>query len=298
MEPITAGLIGAGLGSLFGSKDKKVKWSEPAESSNARKKLLARGQDSVAFPTRKIADLSEMELGVEQRVQGILDRGPSAERQTALDAALKQATTPVDVANMPELQAIFKQIQEQGELESNRLGRSLQLRGTIGSTGGRDILGRNLMDVQERLVGAASPYLMQARDLQSQAVRDVGTLVGQKQTDEISRLGLGSAVGSLRRNITQAMSDADYQKILNDLKFRYETQPNILSMATTTPQPVISGGGPSVLQQISGVASLMAPFVSGGTSLPGNQAAISAAGGLGSVANSSSGWLSSSMLLP
>ena len=246
---------------LFSSPKKDVEFREPAASSEARKELVARGNESVAYPTRLIADLSEMELEVERRVQELMESGPSSERDAVIQEALTTATTPADVANLPELQAIFKQISERGEIEAGRLGRGLQLRGTIGTTGGRDILGRHASETTEALMRGAAPFLAQARELKAQAGRDVGQLVGQRELETTSRLGLGAAVGELRRNIGQAKTDADYQKVLNDIAFRYQIQPGLLQSALVDPQPVITGGGPSILQKVGSAASQIAPFV-------------------------------------
>lgn len=246
---------------LFSSPGPELEWVEPAESREARRRLLELGQESVAYPTRQIADLSEMELQVEQQTRDIMERGPSGARQQALDVALEQATTPIDVANMPELQAIFNQIREQGSLEANRLGRSLQIRGTIGTTGGRDMLGRSLSDVYQRLMREAAPYLSEARQMRSQSVRDVTNIVGQQQTAEAGRLGLGAAIGALRRSIEDARFGADYETALNNIAHRFQIQPRILQSVLTNPETYIRGGGPSEMQKISSAARQITPFI-------------------------------------
>ena len=257
--------------SLFGSPKKKVKFAEPAKSAEARKEIVARGTESLAYPTQQMADLSEMELDVELRVRELMESGPSSEREAVLGEFTKTATTPVDVANLPELQAIFKGITEEGQEEAGRIGRSLQLRGSLNTTGGRDVLGRHTTDTTEALMRGAAPYLAQARELKAQAGRDVGTLAGQKELETTSRIGLSAAIGELRRNIGQAKTDADYQKLINDINFRFGVQPQILSSALVNPQPYVSGGGPSEMQKISsavsqigGVTSALSGFSGGG----------------------------------
>jgi len=142
----------------------------------------------------------------------------------------------------------------------------------------------------------AAPFLSEARGLKAQAGRDVSNIVGQQETAEVGRLGLGSAIGALRRDIVQAKLDAAFQKKLADIEHRFKTQPHILSLATTTPESVVSGGGPTGLQSAMGAAGSIAQILAGlnKTNLPGNQAAITAAGGLGNVANMSSDWLADS----
>ncbi len=251
---------------IFSSK-KTVKPTEPKTSVESREALLARGTESVEFPGRRIAGLTELELGVERQAQARLTAGPSPEREAVIQEFLRTATTPVDVANLPELQGIFKRITELGELEANRLGRATQIRGTAGTTGGRDILARNLTDVQERLVGAAAPFLIEARGLKAQAGRDVGTLTGQREFETAGRLGAAGAVGFLRRDIEQAKLDADLSKILADIQFRFQTQPQLLQAGLVTPGFRTSGGGPSELQKIAsaiGQAGQIVGAVAGG----------------------------------
>ncbi len=261
---------------LFSSPKVKDKFIEPAVSREAREELFARGKESVDFPTRGIADLSETELEVERQAQAQLTAGPSPERETVIQEALRTATTPANVANLPELQAIFKQIAELGEIEANRLGRGLQIRGSIGSTPARDILGRQLTATTEALARGAAPFLIEARRAKSQAGRDVSTFVGQREAETTGRLGVGGAVGALRRDIEQIKLDADLNKFLRDIQFRFQTQPNLLGAALVTPRITTTGGGPSELQKVSSAISQIAPFVSAfsgagstqGTSVP------------------------------
>ncbi len=249
---------------LFSSSSKKVKFVEPAASAEARKELVARGKESVAFPTRQIADLSDSELEVERQTQALLGAGPSPEREAVLQETLRMATTATDVANLPELQAILADITERGEIEANRLGRGLQLRGSIGSTPGRDILGRKLTDVQRSLVGAAAPFLSEARQLKAQAGQDVSTIVGQREGETLNRLGLGGAVGSLRRNISQAKLDAPLEQALRDIEFRFQIQPGLLANALVTPEATITGGGPSLFSQAAPLIGTVTGAVIGG----------------------------------
>jgi len=282
MSFVAASLItgGAMVGSaaLSGGGGKSVGWSEPKASKEARKLLLERGQASLAYPTKQIANLSAMELEVERQAQARLTAPPSPERETIIQEFMRKATTPADVANLPELQAIFKQITELGELEANRLGRGLQIRGTLGTTGGRDILGRHATATTEALMRGAAPFLSEARGLKAQAGRDVGTLVGQRETETTGRMGVAAAVGELRRGITQAKLDAPFEKALRDLEFRFQIQPGLLRSVLVSPQPVTTGGGPSEMQKISSAAGQIAPFVSALSGLGGFGGGISPSG--------------------
>ena len=264
MSFVAAALIigGATVASAALSKGggKKVGFTEPKASAEARRLSLELGQESVKFPGRKIADLTETELEVERQIQDILQAGPSPEREAVLQQLLKTATTPI--GESPQLQAIFKQITEAGQEEAGRLGRSLQIRGSMGTTGGRDILARNLTDVQQRLVGAAAPFLA----LQQQAGRDVSNIISQRFGEKTTALGLGGAVGQLRRGIEQTKLDVELEDFIRDINFRFGTQANILAGAQVNPTAVVSGGGPSTGQQIAGGIQTALPllFLAGG----------------------------------
>lgn len=234
---------------IFGQGKTKIEVIEAEESAEARKELLKRGQESVQFPTRQIADLSAAELEVEQRARAIIEEGPSEARQQALDLAL-EAAQPRDITQDPVFQAVQRGVVREGQLESNRLGRAIQLRGGAGSTAGRDILARNVTGIEANLLAAAAPFLFEARASQERARGQVSSIVGEQQRAETSRLGLGSAVGALRRDIEQARTDANFQRVLDEINFRFGTQANLLGATLTTPATVVSGGAKSIFEQI------------------------------------------------
>ncbi len=264
MSFIAAAVIvgGAAVASAALSKgggDKKVGFTEPEQSAEARRLSIELGTESVKFPGRRIADLSQTEIEVERQVQQLLKAGPSPEREAVLQELLKTATA--DVTEDPQLQAIFAKITEAGQLEANRLGRGLQISGAAGSTPGRDILGRSVTDVQERLTAAAFPFLA----LKQQAGRDVSNIISQRFGEKTTALGLGGAVGQLRRGIEQSKLDIELEDFIRDINFRFGTQANILAGAQVQPTAVVSGGGPSTGQQIAGgVQSLLPLLLLGG----------------------------------
>ena len=196
------------------------------------------------FPERKVADVDPLTQTAYQLTEGYVGSGPSDAYTTALAEARKTATTPVDVANMPEYQALAEQIAAYGQTEANRLQRGNIMTGNASwqSSAGRDVLGRSVTETQQRMMAAAVPFLQQARTQQQQAVSQLQSLDVQGQNSVLSKIDVGSRVGEILRGIEAAKLEAAYQNAMDPLNFRYVTQPQIASVAfgapyTSTQQP-------------------------------------------------------------
>lgn len=244
---------------LFDSPKKKVKFKELAVSAASRKELQARGNESVAFPTRQIADLTDTELEVERQAQARLEQGPSELTQLGLDLTA-EAARGTDPLEDPTIKALIAEATRIGQEETGRVGRAVQIRGGLGSTTGRDVLGRSVGATQERVIAAASPLISQKLGITERARTG---LIGAEETLEAGRLGLGGAVGALRRSIKQEKFDADINKFIRDINFRFGTQAGLLQSTLVSPTPVVTGGGPSEFQKAASIASQVAPVVAG-----------------------------------
>lgn len=244
---------------LFSSPKKEVGFEEPKLSKEARKELVARGKESIEFPTRQIADLTPAELEVERQAIARLEEGPSELTRLGLDLT-REAAIGTDPLQDPTIKALIAEATRIGQEETGRVGRGVQIRGGLGSTTGRDILGRSVGQTQERVIAAVSPLISQKLGITERARTG---LIGAEESLEAGRLGLGGAVGALRRSIQQSKFAADIEKFVNDINFRFGTQANILQSTLTSPIPVVTGGGPSELQKVSGAISQLAPFVGG-----------------------------------
>ncbi len=263
------------------SPKKKVKFKEPAVSAASRKELAARGRESVAFPTQQIADLTETELEVERQVKARLEQGPSELTRRGLDltAAAAEQTDPLQD---PTIKALIAEATRIGQEETGRVGRAVQISGNLGSTTGRDALGRSVGATQERVISAVSPLISQKLGITERARTN---LIGTEEGLEANRLGLGGAVGALRRSIKQSKFNATLNKFINDINFRFVTQSNLLKSTLVSPQAVVSGGGPSELQKAAAIGAQIAPFVAGiagaggGGGAAGAFSAFTAAGG-------------------
>ena len=250
---------------LFSSGKSKVEFKESAQSAAANKRLKALGEESVAFPTRQIADLTDTELEVERQAIERLETGPSELTQRGLDltAAAAEQTDPLQD---PTIKSLIAEATRIGQEETGRVGRSVQIRGGLGSTTGRDVLGRSVGQTQERIIAAASPLISQKLGITERARTN---LIGAEEGLETNRLSLGSAVGGLRRRIKQAKFDADIEKFITDINFRFGAQANVLK-GQIDKTPVVSGGDPSLFSQaapILGAAAL--GLATGGFGLAG-----------------------------
>lgn len=218
--------------------DSEVEMKYPKELRGIMKMLGQRATEAAPqFPQRQVAGAGALEQLAGQLTQGYMTAGPSDAYSTALAEATKTATTPVDVANMPEYQALLNRIGAYGQTEANRLQRGNILTGNPSwrSTAGRDVLGRSVTETQERMMAAAVPFLQQARSEKQQAVEQLGQLEQMGQARTLSQISAGSQVGQMLRTIDQAKLEAEYQNLMDPLRFRYETQPGVAGVAAGVP---------------------------------------------------------------
>lgn len=233
---------------LFTSKKESIGFAEPKRSREAGEELLARGMESVAFPTQRIADLTPAELEVERQVIARLEGGPSELTQRGLDLTAA-AAEGIDPLKDPTIRALIDEATRIGQEETGRVGRSVQIRGGLGSTTGRDELGRSTTATEQGIVAAASPLISQQLGITERARTG---LIGVEEGLEANRLSLGGAVGSLRRNIQQSKFDASINKFIDDINFRFGTQARLLQTQLVAPSTFTKGGGPSEIQKVTG----------------------------------------------
>lgn len=255
IEPTTAALLagGAGLtiGSIFGgSKSKKVKL--PPQFHEAMNELLARGKADVKFPTAGVAPLSPEQKQAIARGTAFAGSPVPSELGLASET-FAGLTAPGDILDRPEVRGVIGKATEEGNLLLNRAARSIGLRqpGTTAGTPGRDILGRGVTAVQERIAAALSEFLNAAENRKLAAAQGLQGVGAAKDTAELRRVGTGIDLGALTRSIEQQIEDARFQKMINDINFRFQTQPQILSSVLGNVQGTVTGGQPSTFAQAS-----------------------------------------------
>lgn len=229
---------------LFGSEKSEIEFVESAQSKRAGAELEKRGTESIAFPTRQVADLTEIELKIEEQARAQVFGGPSELTQRGIDltAAAAEQTDPLQD---PTIKALIAEATRIGQEETGRVGRAVQIRGALGSTTGRDVLGRSVGQTQERIISAVSPLISQKLGITERARTDI---IGLTEGLEVNRASFGGAVSALRRSIVGAKSAADIEKFINEINLKFGPQANILqSLRDKT--PVITGGDPSLFSQ-------------------------------------------------
>jgi len=267
MEPTTAMILAGGMmgSSLLGkSKSKKIKL--PPQYYKAMDELLARGKTDVRFPTQGIAPLSELE----QTGIGLGKDYISSPTSPDVDLATqtyRDIAAPGDILERPEVRGMVGKATEEGNLMLNRIGRGMVTRGAFGSTAGRDILGRGVTSIQERIAAALSEYLNQAESRRLYAAGGLERTGLAKETTKLKKVGTAMDLGALTRSIQQSIKDAKFNKLISEIKMRYETQPAALSSVMGQSTGVVTGGEPSMFAQASPLIGqlLSAAIMSGGS---------------------------------
>lgn len=266
MDPMTAALMAGGIGltagsMLGGSKKKKLKL--PPQYYKAMDELLARGKADVSFPTQGIAPLSEMErTGIDIGKDFLTSKSPDIDFATQ---TYRDIAAPGDILERPEVRGMISKATEEGNLMLNRMGRGMVMRGTFGSTPGRDILGRGITSIQERIASALSEYLNQAESRRMGAAAGLERTGLAKETTQLKKIGTAVDLGSLTRSIQQSIQDAKFNKLISEIKMRYETQPATLSSVMGQTTGVVTGGEPSMFAQASPlIGSLLSAAIMSG----------------------------------
>lgn len=250
------------MGNFFKSSEKRLKL--PAQYYKAMDELLARGKADVKFPTQQIAPLSELEeTGIGLGKDFISSTSPDLDFATQ---TYRDIAAPGDILERPEVRGMIGKATEEGNLMLNRMGRGMVMKGTFGSTPGRDILGRGITSIQERIANALSEYLNAAENRKLYAAGGLERTGLAKETTQLKKIGTAVDLGSLTRSIQQSIKDAQFNKLISEIKMRYETQPQMLSSVTGSAVGFIKGGEPSEFSQITGaIAPLLgAAIMSGG----------------------------------
>jgi hypothetical protein len=233
----------------------KTKWKEPGYSIEARNYItdLYKG-GTPDIPLQRIAEMSPQE----QAAMSILTRylgSESEPRKLATELATKTATTPVDITQIPEYKGLLDTVLEEGRLEANRLGRTLQQTGGAESTPGRDILARSVDATTAKALGALAPYAADERNKRFNAISLLNMLAGDTEAAEINKIKTGVDAGRLPRSINQAAGDAQFQQQMTETMFPYNVLAALARANIVSPMPVTTES-PSTMSKISSLVTL------------------------------------------
>ena len=217
------------------------------EQDEARDYYLDMMRGGVQSPTREIAGMSDAEKKGMELLNLFLGQPASGERESALGFLTGLMDQPVDVTQLPEIKALMSSIEnETGNLVNSAMRRTqLSGMGTSGPQG--SAVGRELAKGQTSMVAALAPYMSQVRGNQLTAANLINSLVSGQETSELNKVGAATSYGSLPRTIEQAGSDAEYEKMMNDLQRKYGAASNLLGETRSMYDPGVIT--PSLFEQ-------------------------------------------------
>ena len=193
-----------GLMDIFSSKTEKEVLQTPEEAA-ARKSLA----DTLAMGT---PDLPRQEIA-----------GPSAD-QTAWQTASRDFanSTPKgldyleqvmggsgNILDNPAYKALFDKTQQAGERTTNRVGRSLQMRGGTSSGAGKDALGRTVEQNNSDLLATLAPYQQAQDQMRMTAAQSLAQLGDSASLNRLAALGKS---GDFTQRLDQLNKDSDYAR--------------------------------------------------------------------------------------
>jgi len=253
---------------FFSSTKDKLKVYEPKSSLDARTGIEGISKiSSEGIPLQQIADFSpEEQAAIDMAMEFMRDNTGNVTIDKAIDLATQLATQKVDM-NSKEVQGIIQEVRKTGDLAINRIGRGLQLQGTLSTTAGRDIIGRSISETENRTAGALSPLFSQMRAQNLQATSLLPSLVGQKAGLTQSRIATGGAAGAMVTNLQQRINDAMFQRKTDQFAWDTAGKASISNLLLQKPYPYVSEGGPSGLSK---AVSVGRDIVSIGSMLSGD----------------------------
>ena len=274
---------------LFSSSDSKIEIPKQVKTGmDFMADLLG---TAPTIPTQQIAGLSDSELQAQQALSQLLGTPATGEGYAAASAELMRTIGGIDIQSDPYFGAVSREALAAGQLETNRVGRGLQLTGNLSSTSGRDVLGRSVAQTQSNVANALAPYAEAERGRQFASAGQLAGLDALSQEMLMNQINMGATVGAQPRLIEQAGADAEFRQQLQQVLFPYEVQGGIASNLVSGGGQfaTVSGGDPSLFSQIAPVLGMAAlGFATGG-------AGLAAAGG---TAGSMSGTLMNPTVAP
>jgi len=199
----------------------------------------------VSAPTRDIAGMSGAETKGMELLDQFLGRPESTERQSSLDFLTGLLDSSGDVTQLPEIQALMSSIENQtGDLMNSAMRRTqLSGMGTSGPQG--SAVGREIAKGRTSMVAALAPYMAQVRGNKLSAANLINSLASSQESSALNKVGAATSYGSLPRTIEQAGSDAEFQKMMADLRAKYGAAGDVLGETRYMYDPGIIQKSPS-----------------------------------------------------
>ena len=186
-----------------------------------------------------------------------------------------------NILDNPAYKALFDKISEAGSMETNRVGRSLQMRGGTTSSTGANVLGRTVEQGQSNLLAGLAPY-QQAQDAMRMTAAQSLAQFGDSSI--LKRLDALGSSGELTRRLDQMQKDADFTRKTTMTMFPYQQGQSMADTILKNKADWSETTSPSMFSQIAEpVMRVGAAVATGGASelMSGITGALSGgAGGL------------------
>jgi len=206
------------------------------------------GRPMPEYPTQGVAPMSE----AEQMAQGLVKEYAGTAPE-GMDVLRQATTASSDLMARPETQALIQTILQQGQQETNRMGRKIQLAGAGRSSTGADVLGRSVEDTQRMVLSTLMPYMLDyEQSVEGRRLGAATTLANLGETSMLNRINALSTTGALPRTLEQLSKDADYARKMQQINFPQQ-QAALAGQILNAQLPIaVTGGEPSDFSQISG----------------------------------------------
>ena len=254
-----------GLSDIFSSSESGGGWEKiPLDKVQKGARQFLKGLYQAEAPVQQVEGMTGLEQWGQDFLRQFVNASGDTQQRQFVESKIKEIAGGQDITKLPEYEAIIKRITDEGNLIANRLGRGLQMTGNAPSQAGagRDVLGRSIGETQSYLMSALAPFASEERSRQTSALQFLEDLQTNKDSRDITKLGLIQSIGGLPRMIEDFKNQAEFASQL----FKFNTQApiasDLLNMQRYAYQaPTVS---PSLFSQVAPVLAAAIPFSGGG----------------------------------
>jgi len=241
---------------LFTSETKKEVLQTPQEAAARNKLASLMDSGTPDLPMQEIAGLSQNE-----QLASTMARDYAKGEPEGIDHLRSIMDRSDNILDDPSFRALYDETKRAGELETNRMGRSMQLRGGNSSTSGRDMLGRTVAQNQSNLMATMAPYAAANQQTKLTAAQSLAQL---GESSILNRLNALGSTGALSRQLDQLGKDAEYNRAMNMTMFPYTTTAGIADTILRNKADWSVTQSPSLFSQIAAPVAEVASGAVGG----------------------------------
>jgi hypothetical protein len=203
---------GAASGLTGRNKAQAIQTPQEAAARNYLLQLMNGGTPNI--PVAPTAGLSQDELRAID-----MARSYAGSEVPGMSYLQSVVNGPSNILDIPEYKALADTVMQQGQMETNRVGRSLRLRGGSSSSTGANVLGQSVEEQQSKWMSALAPYASQERSQKMTAAEQLASL---GESSMLNRLNALSSVGTLERQLQQLQQTAQYNQQMTKTMWPYQ----------------------------------------------------------------------------